>query len=206
MKSIAIILFSLISVAIFGQEQNSGFDGQTWEAPYNLPVPAGWVIERFPIPISFAPEIPYKGVEDIRFSPGWAKKNSDEYWSYAFLWYLEGSIKLDCEILERNLKAYYTGLITVNGSKIPAGKVIPVEASFKEIQKEAGDIKTFAGTIRMLDYMKQEPIVLQCKTHLKSCPGGDKTMVFYELSPMSFTHSIWQSLDKLWQDFTCKKM
>ncbi|MGL6267834.1 MAG: hypothetical protein ACRC2O_07895, partial [Chitinophagaceae bacterium] len=92
MKILSIIILSLFSAAIYGQEIQSEFDGHKWEAPYTLPVPKDWTIERFPIPISFAPQIPYRGVEDIRFTPGWGKKISEEYWSYAFLWYLEGEV------------------------------------------------------------------------------------------------------------------
>ncbi|MHA4893016.1 hypothetical protein, partial [Enterococcus faecium] len=86
------------------------FDGNKWEAPYTLNFPKGWDIERFLIPIAFAPEISYKGVEDIRFTPGWGKVQTDEYWTYAFLWYLDGKVKTNEKIIEDNLKAYYTGL------------------------------------------------------------------------------------------------
>jgi hypothetical protein len=204
MKSLAFILFGLISLAIQGQETNSEFNGHKWDAPYTLPVPKDWTIERFLIPIGFAPEIPYKGIEDIRFTPGWANGKSDEYWSYAFLWYLEGDIKLNCKILEANLEDYYTGLVKINGSKIPGEKAIPVEASFKEIRKDSGDLKTFAGTIRMLDYREQKPIILNCKAHLKTCSGENKTLIFFELSPMPQSHNIWRRLDQLWNDFKFK--
>jgi len=119
MKTLAIIILTLFSAAIYGQEIKHEFDGHKWEAPYTLPIPKDWAIERFPIPITFAPQISYKGVEDIRFTPGWGKVKSDEYWSYAFLWYLEGEIKIDPQIIDSNLKAYYTGLISINGRNIP---------------------------------------------------------------------------------------
>ena len=201
MKNLAILIFGLISVALYGQEPGSEFDGHKWESPYTLPVPKDWAVERFQIPISFAPQIPYKGVEDIRFTPGWAKANSDEYWSYAFLWYLEGNVNMDTETLNRNLKAYYTGLVNVNGGKIPKEKVIPVEASFMVVRKDTGDLKTFAGEISMLDYMGKMPIVLHCKVHIKSCTGENKRFIFYELSPKPLSHNIWLSLDKLWYEF-----
>src|SRR5436189_3647136 len=110
MKTLAIIMLTLFSATIYGQEIKPEFDGHKWEAPYTLPVPKDWTIERFPIPISFAPQILYAGVEDIRFTPGWAKVKSDEYWSYAFLWYLDGEIKMNAGMIDSNLKAYYTGL------------------------------------------------------------------------------------------------
>jgi len=206
MKILAIIIFSLCVVVSYGQEIKPAFDGHKWEAPYELPIPKDWTIERFQIPIPFAPQIPYKGVEDIRFAPGWAKVKSDDYWSYAFLWYLDGEINIDSKILDSNLKGYYTGLININGRNIPDEKLIPVVTSFKEAEKNKGDLKTYVGTIRMVDYMQQKPIVLNCKAHLKSFLGENKTFIFYELSPQPLSHKIWLSLDKLWLDFKCKRV
>jgi hypothetical protein len=207
MKNLIIIFLFLISNTINAQELNTAFDGHKWEAPYNLSIPKDWTIERFLIPISFAKQIPYKGVEDIRFTPGWAKAKSDEYWTYAFLWWLDDSPKTDAKIIAANLKAYYTGLFKINtdSTKIPAGKIIPVTASFKEAATTKGDLKTYTGTIVMNDYMQLKPITLNCIAHLKFCEEDNKTILFYELSPQSFTHTIWLSLNQLWLDFKCKK-
>jgi hypothetical protein len=208
MKKLIIILLGLISLDIYGQEATKAeFDGHQWEAPYSLPAPEGWMIERFPIPISFAPQIPYRGVEDIRFSPGWGDVKSDGYWTYAFLWYLEDSQAIDAEIISGNLKAYYTGLIEVNreSHKVPAGKLVPVLTSFKESETGKGDLETFTGTIEMLDYIQQKPIILHCIAHIRSCPDDHKTILFFELSPKPFTHSNWSKLNRLWLDFQCKK-
>lgn len=209
MKTIMILILSLISVSIYGQDTTKAeFDGHKWEAPYHLSIPKDWGVERFLIPISFAPQISYKGVEDIRFTPGWGNVNSDEYWTYAFLWYLDGSPKTDAKIIADNLKAYYTGLININREnyKVPIEKLIPVLTSFKEgIQAHNRDLITYSGTIEMLDYMQQQPITLNCRVHQIRCPEENKTILFYELSPKPFTHKNWQSLNQLWLDFKCKK-
>ncbi len=205
MKTVAAIVFTLYFATGYCQETSPVFDGHKWEAPYELPIPKDWTIERFLIPISFAPQIPYKGIEDIRFTPGWGKATSDDYWSYAFLWYLDGDIKMDTKTIETNLKNYYTGLVSVNGGNIPTEKIIPVKTSFTKVKEEKDDIETYTGTIMMTDYMQQKQITLNCKAHLQSCPGENKTFVFYELSPQAFFHTAWISLDKLWDDFKCKK-
>lgn len=207
MKNLIIIILCLTSLSIHAQEVKTEFDGHKWEAPYTLSIPKGWTIERFLIPISFAPQIPYKGVEDIRFTPGWGNVKTEEYWTYAFLWYLDGSPKTDAKIIARNLKAYYTGLIEVNreSHKVPVEKIIPVLTSFKETQAGKEDLKTFTGTIEMLDYMQQKPITLNCIVHLRSCLQENKTILFYELSPKPLTHNIWLSLNQLWLNFKCKK-
>lgn len=204
MKLFVTFILSVFSFTMYGQEKVTEFDAHTWVAPYVLPTPKDWGTERFPIPISFAPEITYKGVEDIRFAPGWAKATSEGYWSYAFLWYLEGEISLDTKRIESNLKVYYAGLIGTNGASIPAEKLIPVVTSFKKTKETKGDLGTYVGTIEMTDYMAQKPIVLNCIVHVKSCPGSKRTLVFYELSPQPLSHSIWLSLDALWLDFRCE--
>jgi hypothetical protein len=192
MKILAILLFSLSTLTSYGQELKT-------DSLYTLPAPANWGIERFPIPIGFAPQIPYKGLEDIRFSPGWAKASSDDYWTYAFLWYLDGDVKMDTKIIESNLQQYYRGLITANGSDNSSSVV----TAFKEVAKDSNDLKTYLGTIDMLDYMAKKPIKLYCKVHVTTCTDKTKTYIFYELSPKPLSHTVWQSLDILWKNFRC---
>jgi len=186
--------------------QNEEFDGKKWEAPYVLDTIKGWDVERFLIPISFAPSIPYKGIEDLRFTPGWAKKTTNEYWSYAFLWYLDGTIKLDANAIENNLKAYYSGLIKVNSdsSKI-ADKLFPVTSSIRSRTMEKEDLKTFEGSVTILDYMSKLPITLNVVIHIRNCAGKDKTFIFHEISPMPFTDDVWKKLHQLWVSFKCNK-
>ena len=40
------------------------------QTPQLLKQPANWQFERFALPPEFAPNIPYKGAEELRFSPG----------------------------------------------------------------------------------------------------------------------------------------
>ena len=207
MKNIIVSLFCLISINSYSQEIITEFDGHKWEAPYDLAIPNGWAIERFLMPISFAPQISYRGVEDIRFAPGWANVKSDEYWTYAFLWYLDARPKTDEKIIAANLKAYYTGLYKVNtdSARYAIEKPVPAITSFKKTVTAKGDLETYTGTIEMLDYMQRKPIVLNCIVHLKVCAEENKTILFYELSPKPFTHNNWLALDRLWSDFKCKK-
>ena len=206
-NSIALLLV-LLSIHANAQEPTATeFDGHKWEAPYHLIIPKDWTIERFLIPISFAPQIAYKGIEDIRFAPGWSKAETEEYWTYAFLWYVDGSPKTDAAIISSNLKAYYTGLIEINREsyKLPKEKLIPVVTTFKEMATANGDTRTYTGTIEMLDYMGQKPITLNCIAHLRSCPEEKKTVLFYELSPKPFSHGNWAALKQIWVSFTCKR-
>jgi hypothetical protein len=176
------------------------FNAELYNPPYNLITPEGWGVERLGIPIDFAPTIPYSGVEDIRFAPGWADSASDEYWTYAFLWYLDGKPEINSESIEKNLNAYYTGLIGRNIDKrnIPQEKISDVKVSMKQINTSEGDLQTYSGTIDMLDYMGQKPITLNCIVHIKSCGDENHTFVFYEISPKPLTSDVWKEMDKLW--------
>ncbi len=207
MKNILIIATCFLFYNATGQDSQVNFDGKKWEAPYTLAIPKGWDVERFLIPIGFAPSIPYKGVEDIRFTPGWAKKETAEYWSYAFLWYLNESQEFDEKILENHLIAYYTGLFAINTdqTKIDVTKLMPVTASIKKATADNGDSKTFQGTVHMNDYMTKKPITINIKIHLRSCESQKNTFVFYEVSPKPYTDAVWKSLDQLWVDFKCTK-
>jgi len=206
MKNILFIVVLFLFLKSSGQNVNEEFDGKKWEAPYVLDTIKGWDVERFLIPISFAPSIPYKGIEDIRFTPGWAKKTTNKYWSYAFLWYLDGTVTLDARTIENNLKAYYTGLIKVNSdsSKI-ADKLFPVTSSIKPRTTEKEDLKTFEGSVTMLDYMSKQAITLNLVIHIRTCAGKDKTFVFHEISPMPYPDDVWKRLHQLWVNFKCDK-
>lgn len=192
--------------AIFSQTTSDEFDPSTWESPYTLDSPEGWDIERFPIPISFAPKIQYKGVEDLRFMPGWGKAESAEYWTYAFLWYLEGNHKLTVKKLESNMREYYSGLASAMQKENVDPESIKARANIKKGKRQDGDLKTFYGTVDILDYKASKPISLYCKVHLKSCEGQNNTFMFFELSPQNYNHSVWENLDALWTNFRCERL
>lgn len=203
-------VFNIIIFFIFfsASAQNAPeFDGKKWEAPYYLGTPRGWDVERFLIPISFAPTIPYKGIEDIRFTPGWNKIENNEYWSYAFLWFIDGVQTFDSKTIENHLTAYYTGLFNINTdkNKIDTANLIPVKVSINLKKTDDGDRKTFDGTVKMNDYMTKKPITLNLIAHIKFCDGQNKTFTFFELSPQPFSDNVWSSLNQLWLNFKCSK-
>ena len=146
----------------------------------------------------------YKGVEDIRFTPNWGNSKSPEYWSYAFLWFLDSIQKVSAISLETNLKNYYSGLIRVNldPKKIPAEGIMETKVKVQKINTAHGDLGTFSASIEMLDYMQQKPITLNSIIHFRQYKRSNKTIVFFELSPKPFSDDIWQNLNQLWDNFS----
>ena len=81
MKRLILLTFILLIVGqlmSFGQEQETVLNS-----------PDNWRKEIIAFPIGFAPEIKFKGFEDIRFAPGWSDSTSNEFWTYTFVWYIE---------------------------------------------------------------------------------------------------------------------
>lgn len=204
MKTLLSALLCLVVLTVAGQNLPNKIDLHTWKPPYSLMMPTGWTSERFPIPIEFAPQIPYKGVEELRFAPGWGKRSSSDYWSYAYVWWIEGSPTITAAKLQDYLKAYYSGLVAQNNTSrngLPA-KVVPTTASIKKV-KTTGNEAVFSGAIIMLDYMGQSPITLNCLVHIKTCQEQKHTAVFVEISPKPADHVIWKTLHTIQQNFAC---
>ena len=199
MKRVITILVFFTSVICYGQRAKVEFDGAHWNAPYTLSIPFGWSVERSCIQGEPASQVPFIGIEDSRYSPGWGNTESEQYWSYDFLWYLDGSKVPSEELIEKNLNARYTALL--EKQNISKKKVLPVKSWITEPVSEKGDLKTYYGAIAMLDYMGQKPISLNCIVHVKAVPEQNKTVLFFEVSPKPLYDEVWKSLDQLWLDF-----
>jgi hypothetical protein len=76
-------------------------------------VPVGFKTETIVFPLSFAPELPYVGVEEIRFSPGFFDPKAPAYFTYAFVWALRSpspeTLTVDAQTTA--LTAYFSGLM-----------------------------------------------------------------------------------------------
>ena len=172
---------------------------------FYLPVPEKWETEIFPIPIEFAPQIPYTGEEHLRFAPTWREPSSEELWTYCFLWWIKGDSKVNEQSLEKDLKAYYSGLVGRNiiSRKIDSALVVPTIAAFKEVKSEKGDSQTYTGTVKMLDYLSLKPITLNIIAHVMPCAKEGKLGVLFTISPQPKTHALWQKLKAVHEGFRC---
>ena len=201
------LIMLLNSIKTIAQKKDSSFNGDTWISPYTLKLPKKWGYERILLPPDFAKSIKYKGVEDLRFAPEWTNEKSVDYWTYAYLWFLEERPLINEKNLVKVLKKYYNGLIKQNikKRKIASSKLVATTIGIKQICTHFGDKKTFSGQINILDYMKQEPITLNCVIHLKYCIETGKTFLFFQLSPEPFTTKNWSILNDIWSQFICSK-
>jgi len=74
-------------------------------------VPEGFRGETIPFPLEFAPSVSHKGVEELRFAPGFFEPGAAGYWSYTFVWRTEDPAAMDAAAVGAELTAYFRGLI-----------------------------------------------------------------------------------------------
>jgi len=177
--------------------------------PYTFGLPDAWRMERTSFPPPFAPKVKLSGTEEIRFPPGWGSPGSEQYWSMAYLLWLNTGQKIDAKVLEDNLQIYYDGLVITGGGpvhhNIPPDKLISTKVHMKKIKTEPDDLVTYSGTIDMLDYMAMKPVRLNVVGHIKACSSKTHFPVFLEMSPKPFTDPLWLDLKKMKKDFTCNE-
>ena len=174
-----------------------------FQAPYRFGLPDGWRIERATFPPPFAPNVQLKGIEEMRFPPGWGVAGSNEYFSVSFLLWLDGGQTINESVLEEMYRRYFDGLISNNTAKNARDKIIPTKVQIKKIKPESDDLETYAGTIDILDYMALKPLRQNVLVHVKSCEDKSHVPVFFEISPKPYDDILWTKLKSLKQQFSC---
>jgi hypothetical protein len=76
---------------------------------------ADWRLECTSFPLNWAPQMRYRGVEDLLFMPKFDDKGGTQYHSYAFVWWLEGMQPLALDGLRSDLVEYFKGLSAQRG-------------------------------------------------------------------------------------------
>lgn len=148
-----------------------------------LNLPEGWRPEVIKLPLTFAPDIPITGTEEVRFAPGWGDVDSEEYFSYAFVWFLDDPKDLTIEDLEYFLIAYFDGIMGMVGGFEEVG-------TFTSLDQD-GDF--YQGELNTLDgfFTKSELILNFTIEKLE-----EGKVWFFRLSPQPMDHAIWEQLNE----------
>ncbi len=163
---------------------------------YNFPA-NGWKVEKAVFPLSFAPGIAYKGTDEIRFMPGFENAQANSYFSYCFLWYLDGTVKFTADQLTTDVKAYYNGLGYLNnGTTVTIKKTTPA-ANFQH---------AFNLVIQTTDNLyTHKSLLLNGAINITTCNGGNNTIAFFEVSPKPMHDKIWKALDDVRESISWQK-
>ncbi|WP_046743419.1 hypothetical protein [Kordia zhangzhouensis] len=155
-----------------------------------------WGKEIIKMPIHFAPKIPYKGVEEIRFAPNWSKQDSEEYWSYVFVWDINLNKVLTTKQLEVYLQYYFDGLMEVVNKK--KDTVLPKTIALFIKKEHVKNTHEFVGKLQIYNAFHTHAVMqLNCTVQQYFCEERQKSLVLFRFSPQSLDHSIWNKLNEI---------
>jgi len=192
----AIALFSILFFGIFSTVQ-----AQDKELLLKIDEP--WRNEKLSFPIHFAPSLDYKGIEEVRFAKGWGNKESEEFWTYAFLWYLDEDPLLTETKLENDIQAYFNGIMNLVGkgrglTDIPDSKVDFIKlATGSTTSGKRNDSRTnYEGKAEIFDvFFTKSTQILNITAVSDYCSASKKYTVLFTFSPQDRDHSIWKTLN-----------
>lgn len=180
--------------------------GQETEVPFSLPMPEGWRGETIAFPFEFAPELAYEGLEELRFSPGMFEPESEDFWTYAFVWWVPLATTLDAATLGSDLETYFRGLSkAVSGSQGFDPGEMDIRATLAA-EKTQGDGHRFSGKVVTFDaFATREPVTLNVRIATRRCEAAERLVVFFELSPQPESHAVWRTLEGIAEGFRCAR-
>jgi hypothetical protein len=194
---IILAIMLLIPAAVGAQEENS------IPLPFYMPVPDGWRTETIPFPLDFAPELNYEGLEELRFAPGMFDADSEDFWTYAFIWWIPEETSIDPDSLASDLEAYFSGL----GHVVAKDRGLDTSgASYDVILAAADSDYDYKGEAKIFDsFVTGKMISLNIRVKKIACPDQVRLAVFFELSPQPYSQDVWATLAGIGEEFQCNR-
>jgi hypothetical protein len=179
--------------------------GREKEPPYRVPAPTGWAKETIALPPPFAPDVKWKGTEELRFAPNWTKADSENFFSYALLFWLPDDQPVDAKAMERELLAYYRGLaravLTAKKKEVDVGTftLTVKEAADKPGKRPGGEpVAAFVGELKWTEpFTTGKPQTLRLEIHTWPSEKHKHNCVFICASPQPETAAVWKSLREI---------
>lgn len=166
--------------------------------PFHYSGPGSWRSERHEFPLEWAPSLPYKGLADLLFAPGFNDENSPEFFSYIGFWWIQGQPRIDAAQLQKDLLNYYRGLSDdfAKEAKFNAD-LNRVSVNLKETSGVfQGDISTYSGGGKL--------ITLHTDAIARLCEQSDHTVIFFILTPQERGGKFWKQAKLIGESFRCK--
>jgi hypothetical protein len=179
------------------------------EPPYQVPTPTGWAKEKFALPPSFAPDMRWKGSEELRFAPGMFKANASDFFSYALLFWLPYDAETDAKALERELLAYYRGLAAAvlkrKKQKVDTSAftltIMPAKHQ-PDKRSDGAAVVGYDGELKWTEpFATGKPQTLRLEIEI--WPSAKHRCLFICASPQSQTAAVWKTLRQIRDGCTC---
>jgi len=169
----------------------------------------GWFGERIDVPTGFAPNMSWKGIEEIRFAPGMFKPGQPDFFSYAFIFSLEPDSDLSPKVIREQILIYYKGLSnqvsTGKGRKVDVSKfsmeLVPEKKS-SIIPAQAGKSSSYIGTLLWVEpFVTGRDQTLRFEIQAWKDNGRKRAYVFVCVSPQKTDAPIWKKLHGIGREF-----
>lgn len=152
--------------------------------------------ELFQIPLSFAPNMGFRGLEDVRFLTGWDDVDSEHFWSYAFAWNIIKKEALTTAELVTNLETYFDGLMDMDQNSaaydIPRTSVVLKKIKVKDSKQfYEGSIVTFDN------FFQKKPLTFKVTAELLQCQDIGRSMILFRFSKQNYAAKAWAELNKI---------
>jgi hypothetical protein len=178
---------------------------QEKEPPYQVPAPKGWGKETIPLPPAFAPDMKWKGTEELRFAPGMFKADADDFFSYALLFWLPDDAQIDDKTMQRELLAYYRGLAeaVLKGKKkevdVKAFTLSIMPAKKQPDKRPGGEpVAGYVGELKWTEpFATGKPQTLRLEIHTWASAKHKHHCVFLCASPQPDTAAVWKTLREI---------
>ncbi len=191
-KVVAILIFTVSLSLAYSQDK-----------PQLLKEPATWAFERFALPPVFAPNIRFRGVEELRFSPGMFKKDSTDYFTYAFVAQLDSTISISQNGIRNYLLNYFTGLCrsTANDRKlgIDTSKITVFVEKKKGLPRSEIIYNALLNIFGV--FADGAPVKLNMEVKVLMNIAAKKTYLICIASPQQKTDYVWKELYEIQKDF-----
>ena len=194
MKNTLVLLIFTVSLSLARAQEDK---------PQLLKEPAAWSFERFALPPGFAPNFPFKGAEELRFSPGMFNKDSTDYFTYAFVAQLDSTTSISQDDIRNYLLNYFRGLCssTANDRKL----VVDTSKITVFVEKKKGmpgNEIIYNALLNVFGvFADGAPVKLNMEVKALIDTAAKKTYLIFIASPQEKTDSVWKELYKIQKDF-----
>ena len=177
--------------------------------PYVFSAPGDWRTEVVTFPLSFAPELDYEGHGDVRFAPGMFDPETDEFWTYSFVWWLPLDTEITPDRLSADMNTYFSGLaaliMTSREEDVPDYTASAHFTLSDDLRLPTKDGMSFDGRVETLDaFATQSPVALNAHVDAVPCSDQGRLALIFGFSPQPYAHENWRTLDTIKAGFQCR--
>jgi hypothetical protein len=196
MRNVIAVLLFIISISLTAKSQDA-------KAEF-LKEPSTWSFERFPLPPVFSPGFPYKGVEELRFSPGMFNKDSSDYFSYAFVAQLDNITTISQSEIKDYLLAYFKGLCGSTARERNLSiDTSQITVSIEKKNDVPPGVTIYNAVLNVFGvFADGAPVTLNAEIKVLNNINTKNSYLVFIASPHKKTDDIWKQLYKIQSGFT----